>query len=276
VTEEPGVREEVLHGGVANQGAVVRVGDHVLRPSNPFTPTIHRFLADLRAAGFDGASRPVGVDPDGRERLAFIPGDVALDPFPEWVQTDEALGSVARLMARFHAASGAVDASGPWSDEMVDRAAPPGAPLLVCHNDVCLENVVFRDGVAVALLDFDFAAPGRPVYDLAQFVRMCVPVTDDGYAESVGFSPADRPARVRRVCDAYEDAGGALGATGRAELLAILDDSIARSGQWVQAKAAAGHPGFVAMLASLGGPETFDLRRRWWADARPDFAAALS
>ena len=272
-----GVEEEVLHGGVANQGAVVRVGEHVLRPSNPFTPTIHRFLGDLRAAGFEGASQPVGVDPDGRERLVFIPGDVALDPFPDWFQTEGALASVAGLMARFHAASGAVDHDGPWSDEMVDRVAQPADHyVVVCHNDVCPENVVFRDGVAVALLDFDFAAPGRPVYDLAQFVRMCVPVTDDVYAERVGFTSADRPARVRMVCDAYEDAGGALGASGRAELLAILDDSIARSGQWVQAKAAAGHPGFVAMLASFGGPEMFDLRRRWWADARPDFAAALS
>lgn len=32
---------------------------------------------------------------------------------------------------------------------------------LIGHNDVCLENIVFRQGVAVALLDFDFAAPTR-------------------------------------------------------------------------------------------------------------------
>ena len=50
--------EVVLHGGVANVGAVVRVGDHVLRPSNPHTADIHRFLTDLRDAGFDGVPRP--------------------------------------------------------------------------------------------------------------------------------------------------------------------------------------------------------------------------
>ena len=42
----------------------------------------------------------------------------------------------------------------------------------MCHNDVCPENVVFRDGIAVALLDFEFAAPGRPVYDVAQLARI--------------------------------------------------------------------------------------------------------
>ena len=36
--------EEVLHGGVANQGQVVRVGPHVLRPSNPHSLSIFAFL----------------------------------------------------------------------------------------------------------------------------------------------------------------------------------------------------------------------------------------
>ena len=76
--------EEVeLAGGVANAGAVVRVGPHVLRPSNPNSASIHRFLSALRNAGFDGASEPVGIDADGRERLVFIDGDVALPPYPD-------------------------------------------------------------------------------------------------------------------------------------------------------------------------------------------------
>ena len=39
--------DEVLRGGVANAGAVVRRGEHVLRPSNPHTGSIHRFLTAL-------------------------------------------------------------------------------------------------------------------------------------------------------------------------------------------------------------------------------------
>ena len=282
------VDEEVLQGGVANAGGVTRVGAHVLRPSNPHTPTIHRFLIGLRAVGFAGASEPVGVDPDGRERLVFIPGDVAVPPFPAWVQTPAALASMARLMADMHAASELVDVDGcEWNTEMVDRGAggrlpagadnpAVGAGLVICHNDVCPENVVFRDGAAVGFLDFDFAAPGRRSYDLAQFVKMCVPVTDDESARRLGFEPSDRPAKVRLVCDAYEGAGGTLGADGRSELLVILDDSIARGGEWVRSKVEAGHPGFVEMWEQIGGQETFDRRRRWWGDARPEFASALA
>ena len=53
-------------------------------------------------------------------------------------------------------------------------ANPCGGPI-VCHNDVCPENVVFRDGEAFALLDFDLAAPGTPVWDLGDTARMWIP-----------------------------------------------------------------------------------------------------
>ena len=122
-----------------------------------------------------GRASPVRQSPwgsirTGRERLRFIPGDVAIPPYPMWVQADSALGSIARLMRQLHDASVGLDLGEvTWSDEMAD----PVDGEVMCHNDVCLENVVFRDGEAVALLDFDFAAPGRREFDLAAFARMC-------------------------------------------------------------------------------------------------------
>ena len=97
--------EEPLAGGVANAGSVTRDGHDVLRPSNLHTSSIHRFLSALRDAGFDGASMPVGIDDDGRERLGFIEGDVPLPPYPEWAQLDSVLVSIAALTRRFHDAS---------------------------------------------------------------------------------------------------------------------------------------------------------------------------
>lgn len=257
----------MLSGGVANAGGVVRVGDHVLRPSNPHTRSIHRFLTALADGGFDGASLPIGVDDDGRERLAYIEGRVPVPPYPAWARTDDALASVADLLARFHRASAGFDPAGlTWSDEMPD---PQGGPI-VCHNDVCLENVVFRDGRAVGLLDFDFAAPGRPVYDVSQFARMCVPIDDDTSAARVGWEPADRPARLRLVADTY-----GLDAAGRTDLLAELSGSIARGGEFVRRQVEAGHPAFVAMWEAMGGMERFDRRRRWWAEHSGAFTAAM-
>jgi hypothetical protein len=257
-----------LAGGVANAGAVTRVGEHVLRPSNPQTPSIHRFLAALRAAGFDGASMPVGVDDDGRERLVYIEGEVAVPPYPWWAQTDDAVASIAVLLRRFHDASRSIDPAGSaWSTEMAD----PAGGEVVCHNDVCLENVVFRDGVAVGLIDFDFAAPGRPVYDVAQMARMCVPVDDEVSAARLGWSPADRSARLRMVADAYDMTGAE-----RRELIDVLAGTIARGGEFVRRRVEAGDPNFIKMWDDMGGMERFDRRRRWWAAHEEEFSAALA
>jgi Phosphotransferase enzyme family len=260
--------EQVLHGGVANAGGVVRVGDHVLRPSNPHSTSIHRMLQSLAEAGFTSASVPVGIDPDGRERLVFIPGDVAIPPYPTWVQSDDALRSIARLLRRMHDVSTTVpfELDSTWSSEMAD---PLGGEVF-CHNDVCLENVVFRDGVAVGLLDFDFAAPGRRGFDLASFARMCVPIDDDEHAARLGWMKADRPSRLRLVCDEY-----GLDGPGRVGLLGCLDESIARGGEFVRRRVEAGEAAFIAMWESMGGQERFDRRRRWWAEARADFEETL-
>jgi len=259
--------EQVLAGGVANAGRVVRVGAHVLRPSNPSTGSIHDFLRSVHAAGFDGAPVPVGVDADGRERLVFIEGEVALPPYPDWARSDEALASIAALLARFHRAAVYEGGRAWWNPDIAD---PSGGPV-VCHNDVCLENVVFRDGVAVGLLDFDYCAPGRPVYDLAQFVRMCVPIDDDESAAQLGWGSQDRPGRVRLACDSY-----GLDRAGRTELLVLLDDAVAHGGEFVKRHVDAGEPGFIMMWEWMGGQERWDRRKRWWADQRPAFADALA
>lgn len=263
--------EEPLAGGIANAGLVVRAGDHVLRPSSERTSAIHALFRHVRAAGFDGVPEPVGVDPDGRERLVYIDGDVAVTPFPGWAQSDEALASIARLLRRYHdAASGFVAPPGTtWSDEMADPA--PGSSPVLCHNDVCLENVVFRDGEAVALLDFDFAAPGRPVHDLACMVRMCAPVDAAADAARWGWRPVDVAQRLRLAADAY-----GLDAAGRAALLDVLAGSVARGGEFLARRIAAGEQAFIDMVAAGGGLARFDRRRAWFAAERERLATALA
>jgi Phosphotransferase enzyme family len=259
--------EQHLDGGIANAGKVVRVGAHVLRPSNAHSGSIHAFLRAVRDAGFDGASSPVGIDDDGRERLVFIDGDVPVPPYPDWSQSDTTLASIARLLRRLHdAARGFDPQSFAWDDSLAD----PAGGTLVCHNDVCPENVVFRDGIAIALLDFEFAAPGRFVYDLAQLARLCVPIDDEFDQARLGWRPADRPARLRLVADAY-----GLDGNGRAALLTAMDDAIARVEAAVRRSVDAGDPNAIAMWNRLGGSERYDRRRRWWSDHHEVFAAAL-
>ena len=262
-----GVAEQLLHGGITNVGRVVRVGPHVLRPASPHAGSIHAYLRAVRHAGFEGAPVPLGIDEDGRERLVFIDGEVPVPPYPDWSQSDTALMSIARLLRGLHDAAPGFDPHGlTWNASLAD----PAGGTLVCHNDVCPENVVFRDGIAVALLDFEFAAPGRPVYDVAHLARLCVPIEDEVDQARLGWRPADRPARLRLVAEAY-----GLDRDGRAELLTALNDAIDRLEAAVRRSVDAGDPGSVEMWNRTGGSERYDRRRRWWTDHQDQFAAAL-
>jgi hypothetical protein len=261
------VAEQQLDGGIANAGRVVRVGPHVLRPSSPHTDSIHTFLRAVRHAGFEGASLPVGIDEDGRERLVFIDGDVPVAPYPDWSQSDAALASIARLLRGLHDAARGFDLRGlTWNDALAD----PAGGSLVCHNDIELSNVVFRDGIAVALVDFEFAAPGRPVYDLAQLARLCVPIDDELDQARLGWRPADRPARLRTVADAY-----GLDRDGRAALLGAVNDAIDRIEAAVRRSVDAGDANTIELWNRTGGRERHDRRRRWWTHHQDRFAAAL-
>jgi aminoglycoside phosphotransferase (APT) family kinase protein len=261
------VAEEKLHGGMANAGQVARVGPHVLRPSSSHSRSIHVFLRAVTEAGFEGAPRPVGIDEDGRERLEFIEGEVPEPPYPDWSQPDTALVSVAKLLRRLHEAACGFDAHGlTWNEALAD----PVGGTIMCHNDVELSNVVFRDGIAVALLDFEFTAPGRPVYDLAQLGRLCVPIEDEIDQARMGWRPADRPARLRLIADAY-----GLSRDGRAGLLTAMNDALDRIDAAARRTVAAGTPGIIAMMNQTGGIEKYDRRRRWWTDHYDEFAAAL-
>jgi hypothetical protein len=257
--------EEVLHGGMANAGAVVRVGDHVLRPASEHAEAIHALLRHVRERGFTGASEVVRLEDDGRERLVFIPGEVSTPPHPDWAQTDEALASVARLLRAFHDATAGFrpPAGADWSGELAD---PSGEQEVVCHNDACLENVVFRHGRAVALLDFDFAAPGRRVHDLACFARMCVPIEVPEDAARCGFGPVDPFSRLRVVAEAY-------GLDDTAELVDVLGTQFAQSGDFVRRRVERGERPFIEMWERMGGEAHYERRRRWFDENRHRFLA---
>lgn len=257
--------EMPLAGGVANAGSVVRIGDPVRRPTSPFTEAVFALLHHLHDAGFDRMPRPLGVDEQGREVLSFIEGEVPIPPFPAWSMSEAALASVARLQRALHDAVAGFDAHvHAWNDELAD---PRGGPA-IGHNDVCPENVVFRDGEAVAILDWDFAAPGRALWDIAATMSMWGPVRDpsDPVAGMEGLDPF---ARARVIADAY-----GMDEDQRSQIPDIFLDRLSIS--LVEKRAAAGDPASVEMLARQGGPGRARRRRRWLEDNMAALRAALS
>jgi Ser/Thr protein kinase RdoA (MazF antagonist) len=240
------IEEVPLQGGVAHPGQVVRVGDTVRRPAGAHTASVHALLAHVLDRGFDGAPKPLGTDERGREVLSFVPGDVPVPPYPSWALSEETLASVARLLHRFHDAVRGFDPAGhTWSSEFGDEAMGP----IVVHNDVCPENVVFRDGEAVTLLDFDFAGPGRAIEDVASTISMWAPLRDPRTIEP-DRAALDPFRRARVACDAY----GVTSAE-RTELLRMWPAMRRQGIAFVRRHVDAGEPAFVEMWEAAGGEQ---------------------
>jgi Ser/Thr protein kinase RdoA (MazF antagonist) len=228
--------EVPLLGGTANRGRVHRVGDTVRRPQRATSPATHALLRHLEDVGFDGAPRVLGIDDAGREILSYVPGRAVTAPAPAWGLTDEALRSVGRLLRRFHDAVAAFDpAPYRWSH----RVPAPFDGRGIAHNDPNLDNVVFRAGRAVALIDFDLASPGAAVWDVAAAARLWAPLRDP--VDTVDGRRGRELERTRILLDAY-----GLDDAGRAVFLRALRDSHAWMYEIVRDGAVRGVPGFAA------------------------------
>jgi len=263
-----GDAEQVLLGGIANEGAVVRVGDTVRRPWRRSTPFAHAVLARLAEISAGLAPVPLGRDDQGREVLSWLDGEVPIPPFPTWATEEAFLVSLGELVRRVHDALAGwlPDPALTWGTELAD----PSGGRQVVHGDVCPENIVCRDGKAAALLDWDFAAPGRRIWDVVGTAWLCVPFVEPG-RRGPEYAGLDVLVRLRALVDAYDLPGGDREAFGE-----VLAQRRAVGERFIRGQVAAGHPGFVARWS---GPESEDRHQReraWVAAVQPQLPGALA
>lgn len=249
--------EMSMPGGMGNGGLVVRVGDTVRRPWRPSTPATHALLRHLARVLPGVAPEPVGEgrDETGREVLTYLEGDVAVPPFPQWVTAEEFLVSLGELLRRVHdALRDWVPPEGlTWSDQLPD---PHGGPLIV-HADICPENVIVRDGRAVALIDWEFAAPGRRIWDVVSTARLCVPFTAPQRRDPA-YDGLDVATRLHLFLDAYD-----LDVEDRAAFAGVLDERRIAGERFVRRRIALGEPAFAQMWGTEEGGHRLALEREW-------------
>lgn len=160
-----------IPGGRLNRGRLVRLGDFVLRPADEDLSTEQLIIAVGKV--FTGIPKAFGRDPQGRLKLEWIEGESA-EAFDEDEEMSKIrLLSVGALLRDLHDSTANI-ASDPG---IISRTSldPSGIRDVVCHGDAGPGNIVFRDGTAFALIDWEMAAPGRRSWDLATALRYWAP-----------------------------------------------------------------------------------------------------
>ena len=160
---------------------VVRVGETVRRPLTPSSPFMARVLAHLETTGCAWAPRHLGVDARDRDILTFHPGEVPA----KWGRfADPQLRAAASIVRQLHA---------------VTRNSCLAPTAVVCHHDPGPNNFIFRDGLPAALIDFDMAAPGDPLEDVAYMAwSWCLS------SNPLRGAFAEQAAQVRVLADAFD------------------------------------------------------------------------
>jgi len=191
------MEETPLAGGDMN--LVVRIGDTVRRPREP--DGVRALLQWYERVGFDGAPRLLGDDEQGREILSFVEGEPGHAPVPHGDEVVEAIG---RLLCRAHdAQAGFVPPPEPgWYRSL------EGGLEVIGHLDLFWTNVVFREGLPVALIDWELASPTTRTLEVALAATYWAGIRIDSQLDEWGISKERRGARLRILCDAYGlDAG---------------------------------------------------------------------
>ena len=200
--------EEIpLLGGDVTEG-VVRVGDTVRRMPGRGADYVHALLNHLEAKGFAGAPRYLGMDERGREVLTFVEGEVAARPHPAWVADERRLASLGSLLRAYDDAAqdfvpppGIAPDPGPPEPPGLPPA-PTAEPDIVAHLDITPENVVFREGEAYALIDFDLARPATRVDELYNAMLWWAPLNEPADVDPA-LSTVDPFRRCRILADSY-------------------------------------------------------------------------
>ena len=152
--------------------------------------------------GFDAAPRVVdsGFDEQGRETLTYIEGEI-IHPAP-W--TDDAVVALGTMLRRLHDATESFQIPDnpiwrPWFGRKIGSA-----DMIIGHCDVAPWNVVTRDGLPIALIDWEAAGPVDRLTEVAMAIWAHTQLYDDDLATRNGLAdPETRVKQARLMADAY-------------------------------------------------------------------------
>jgi len=188
---------EELTGG--REQAIFRRGDKILRPMNPWSPTIHTLLTHLHDNDFTECPEYLGIE-GTNELLSFIEGDSYNYPLVGAIASETALISAAQLLRKLHDCTESFSLH--HDSSTLEWMLPTQTPAdVICHGDFTPYNVALKGNKVVGVFDFDTAHPAPRIWDIAFSVYCWAPIKHnvDG---PLGVL-ATQIQRAKIFCDSY-------------------------------------------------------------------------
>ena len=197
--------EELLAGGNVSQ--VYRSGNTIRRELKSSSTRIHALLKHLENKDFTYAPKYLGIDEKGREILTFIEGEAGNDPIKKYMWTDVVLIEIAKMLRLYHDSVSDFSFDSSW--ESLENT--PDQREVICHNDFAIYNIIFNNERPIGVIDFDVAAPGPRIWDIAYALYTCVPLSRF-YLTEVGdkeyYNSSQHANRIKRRVKLFFDAYG--------------------------------------------------------------------
>jgi len=166
----------MIEDGATDKGSVTtvrRIGETIRRPVGEWTPAVHALLTHLETVGFTRAPRVLGTDGTD-EVLSLLHGEPAFSPWPSALRSTAGIRELGHWLRDYH-------------DAVRDFRPPTGARwqgqedewrpgMVIRHGDLGPWNSIWTGDRLAGFIDWDFAAPGHALDDLAQLAWYAVPL----------------------------------------------------------------------------------------------------
>lgn len=162
------------------RGPLQRIGATVRRPRDENSDFVARLLTYLQEVSFAAAPRYLGVDDRARDIFTYVAGRTTNHPSQ---RSEACYSAMGRLLRRLH--------------DLTAGTLLAGTAECVIHGDASPGNTVLKDGLPVALIDWDLARPAARIEEAARAAWLwCL--------QTIGNVPLeDQLRRLRQFRDAY-------------------------------------------------------------------------
>ena len=194
----------MIADGAIDKGSVTtvrRIGETIRRPVGTWTPAVLALLTHLEAVGFTRAPRALGTD-GAEEVLSLVRGEPAFSPWPPALRSTAGIRELGCWLREYHDAvrDFRPPADACWQGQEDDWE--PG--MVIRHGDLGPWNSIWDGERLAGFIDWDFAAPGHALDDVAQLAWYAVPLRP---VEQQRRAPIDGDhalrIRLEALCAAY-------------------------------------------------------------------------